>query len=43
VSLEDTLRFAQTILITQNEEYICEIAKNVDGAKELIEVGFEYQ
>ncbi len=39
--MKTTLRHAQLILIPQNEEYICKIAKNVDGARELIEAGFE--
>jgi integrase len=41
-SLKTTLRYTQLITIPQNEEYICRVVKDVDGAKELIEAGFEY-
>jgi len=41
-SLKTTLRYTQLIVISQNEEYICKVAKDVDGAKELIEAGIEY-
>jgi hypothetical protein len=28
--------------LLKNEEYICKVAENVEGAKDLIEVSFEY-
>ena len=30
------------LAFSQNEEYICKVAKNVEGAKDLVEAGFEY-
>jgi len=41
-SLKTTLLYTQLIALPQNEEYICKIAKNVEGAKDLIEAGFDY-
>ena len=41
-SLKSTLRYTQLITLPQNEEYICEVAENVQGAEDLIEAGFEY-
>jgi integrase len=32
-NLKTTLQYTQLIAPTQNEEYICKIAKNVEGAK----------
>jgi hypothetical protein len=28
--------------LPQNEEYICKVAETVEGAKDLVEAGFEY-
>ena len=41
-NLNSTLSYTQLIALPQNEEYICNVAKNVEGAKDLIEAGFEY-
>jgi len=32
----------QLIVLPQNEEYICNVAKNVEGDKDLIQAGFTY-
>ena len=41
-NLKTTLPYAQFVALSQNEEYICKVAKSVEGAKDLIEAGFEY-
>jgi len=44
-SIKNTLIYIQleeAIFKKDNDEYVCKVAKNVDEAKELIELGFEY-
>jgi len=44
-SIKNTLIYIQleeAIFQRDSEEYICKVAKNLDEAKELIELGFEY-
>jgi hypothetical protein len=41
-SLKNTLRYTQLVALPQNEEYICKVAETVEGAKDLVEAGFEY-
>ena len=41
-SLKTTLRYTQLLSFPSPEEYVCKAARNVEEAKELIEVGFEY-
>jgi len=44
-SIKNTLIYIQleeVIFKEENGEYICKVAKNLDEAKELIELGFEY-
>ena len=40
--MKTTLRYTQLIVLPQNEEYICKIAKTIEEAKKLIEAGFQY-
>lgn len=44
-SIKNTLIYIQleeAIFKEESDEYICKVAKNLDEAKELIELGFEY-
>ena len=41
-SLKTTLHYIQHIVLPQNEEYICKVAKTIEEATALIEVGFQY-
>ena len=41
-SLKTTLHYIQHIVLPQNEEYICKVAKTIEEATDLIEVGFQY-
>jgi len=41
-SLKNTLRYTQLVALPQNEDYICKVAKTVEGSKDLVEGGFEY-
>ena len=41
-SLKNTVRYTQLVALPQNEEYICKVAETVEGAKPLVEPGFEY-
>ena len=40
--MKTTLRYTQLIVLPQNEEYICKVAKTIEEAKKLIEAGFQY-
>jgi hypothetical protein len=44
-SLQNTKKYVQiekAILKEQNKGFVCKVAKTVDEATELIEIGFEY-
>ena len=44
-SIKNTLIYIQleeAIFKEESDKYICKVAKNLDEAKELIELGFEY-
>ena len=44
-NIKNTLKYIQleeALFKEQNEEFICKIAKTIEEAKELIELGFEY-
>jgi len=41
-NLKTTLQYTQLITLPQNEEYICNVAKNVEGDKDLIQAEFTY-
>jgi hypothetical protein len=36
------IQLEEAIFQRDSEEYVCKVAKNLDEAKELIELGFEY-
>ena len=40
-NIKYTLKYTQLVSF-KDDEYICKVAKNLDEAKELIELGFEY-
>ena len=44
-NIKNTLKYVQleeALFKEQNEEFICKVAKTIEEAKELIELGFEY-
>ena len=36
------MQLEEALFKEQNEEFICKVAKTIEEAKELIELGFEY-
>jgi len=40
--LKSTLKYTQLVDFPHNEKYVCKVAKTIEEAKDLIELGFEY-
>ena len=44
-NIKNTLKYVQleeALFKEQNKEFVCKVAKTIEEAKELIELGFEY-
>ncbi|UCE44101.1 MAG: hypothetical protein JSV57_00990 [Candidatus Bathyarchaeota archaeon] len=42
IRIASTMKYTQLIDFDQAEEFTCRVVKTLDGAKELVEAGFEY-